>query len=352
MPPPPPQLPAVAPDEGSALADVPAGMAYGMVAAALLIGFLIGTRARQVLASAKVIGKAVRSFTIKIPPKADDGDKGDDGDDEAEMENAQAREFSVEDYLNVEQSGLDDHPDLHVNPVLMYQIKLERDRQRAEKARLERIALLGDVDGLTEEEINAKLAESEFTADAGPKTANALATLISVGARTTAVASGASAESQLIAERRRQQRNIDVYLAKALDVNVKRGAPTKRYAKGGVLKSALDVAKETGVRAYGGEGYERVKRNPYVAKAARGIWRQWEIRRRANLPDEIRMLEDRAAESDGEGDAKKEETQARRGGGVLNVAELAEFAALFAEEEDDEGEGEGEEDALPADVEA
>ena len=322
-----------------------------MVAAALLIGFLIGTRARQVLASAKVIGKAVRSFTIKIPAVADDGDKGDDGDDDVENEEFKANHFSVDDYLNMEQSGLDDHPDMQINPVLMYQIKLERERQREEKRRADKLALLGDIDGLSPDEVEQRLAATEFEDNAGPaQKANALATLISVGARVTAVHGGGSAESALIAERRRLQRNIDVYLQRALDIDVKRSAPTKRVARGGgALPSAAEVARETGLKPFGGENHARSVRNLRIAKDSRNVWRSWEARRRLTLPPEL-IFKDEPSDGEEETDKQSLKRRAAAGGGAglqaLDADALGELEALLEYDIGDEfGEEDGEEGA-------
>ena len=249
----------------------------------------------------------------------------------------------------MDQSGLDDHPDRRINPVLIYQIKLERERQREEKRRAEKLALIGDVDGLSAAEIEERLAATEFDTTAGTaQKQNALATLISVGARVTSVQSKDSAESAMIAELRRVQRNIDVYLQKALEVEVKRTVPVKRKDKqGGALKSAFEVAKSTASAPIGGEKVARETRNLLVAKSSRDILRQWEVRRRATMPAELLALQDQDSDDDGQKKPEKE-TVHRRGGGVLNAADFADMAALLDYDSDEEVGEDGEDGAAPA----
>ena len=95
----------------------------------------------------------------------------------------------------------------------MYQIKEEREKQRELKRLNERMAMLGDIEGLSEEEIAERLAEAEFetAAQGTAQKQNAMAVLISVGAQFTQKLSADSGEAVAIQERRRVQRKTGAF---------------------------------------------------------------------------------------------------------------------------------------------
>ena len=77
----------------------------------------------------------------------------DDEPEEEEGKDADKEKDALEDFLQTEEvPGLDDHEDLEVSPVIMYQIKLSKDAQRLQ---MQREALAAE--GMTEEEIEARL---------------------------------------------------------------------------------------------------------------------------------------------------------------------------------------------------
>ena len=71
-------------------------MVVGVFFVALILGFLLGTRARQVVASAKNVGAAVKSFSLKIPSVLSImGDVTAAGDDGARASRARWRPSGV-----------------------------------------------------------------------------------------------------------------------------------------------------------------------------------------------------------------------------------------------------------------
>ena len=116
---------------------------------AMVVGFLLGTRAKQIVNAVKVSGKALISLKELLmagaAPAEDDGqaDAVDDPD-ENEPEPAEL----VDKFLSTEQTyGLDDHADLIRNPVLMYQVNLAKKAARREMRKQQLIA-----DGMDEED--------------------------------------------------------------------------------------------------------------------------------------------------------------------------------------------------------
>jgi len=318
----------------------------------LIVGFLLGTRGRQIAQSLKHLGEAIRSITVRIP-KTLDADAaaaaaaGAD-DNDVEDEGPSAAADLMDEFLSVEQTGLDDHPDVLVNPVLLYQIRLEKDRQRALKRRDELKRLLGDTDGMSAEEIETRMAEQELAGGAvgpGDVKQNALALLISVGARVTSMRSDSN-EAMAAAERRRLNKNIDVYLQKALDVEIrkepkageKEAVKTKKKNREGLrLQTAYEVARETEYRAHHvHDGQVRAKHNLAVAKDSRTILRDFEVKRRVQRARDG-DADDESEDSDGNtGENKKKGLQrGRAGGGAMPTAsDIAQLALEFEGDED------------------
>ena len=261
---------------------------------------------------------------------AGEDDAPADDDDKVEEEMGVGAAV-LDDFFAFQPTPLDDHPEIDVNPCLMYQIKKYKDQQREEQ----RIAALA-AEGLSEEEINDHLLSGDMAGGAfGMGRPNALAVLIQSGARVLPVADAASNENQLVQERKRQLRTIDTYLSRALSIDTGTGKASgvvKGKIGGTKAESAYDVAKKTEIVRHGGSTVERLNANTHVAKASRTVLRAWKEQQKArglweDLPDDD--SEDEAA------DAKK---QVHRHGGVgVNAADLALIAMEFEAGGDDFG---------------
>ena len=293
---------------------MPMGVAIGLLFAGIVIGFLLGTRARQLAASVKMIGRAALSLAaFKMPDKGDDA-----GDDESEMEKLDELKpvEGIEDFLSLSSNtGLEDHPETEFNPVLMYQIKLARDALREQKRReaLEKAGEEQD-DGLA--------------AEASDKPC-ALSVLINVGARVLPVMASDGAANAAAQERRRLQRTVDVYLNRELSVET-RGPAEKRRGK--KAKTALEKANDTKEQPIGGTQALRYIRNLAIAKEGRNVLREW---KKAH-PELNQPLDDE--DEDG---GNMEEFRERMGGGgaQLDAGMLAMLQAEFDDDDVDWGGG-------------
>ena len=242
-------------------AGLPPGLYFGIIwiiitaIVCLLVGFLIGTRARQIAASAKTLTSAFLHFSFKIPEgeasiigKQDDDNGGEDDEkEEAEEGNANVDELDAFIQPADTDSTLQDHPDLTVNPVMTYKIKRAKDEARAMQRRLALIA-----EGFDEKEVDERMEiEGAGGGGGGGGKQNALATLIAVGANVEGKRGGASEENALLQERRRLQRNVDAYLKTSEGIEKFKGdakpsgAGKARDATGGRIKTASEVATET-----------------------------------------------------------------------------------------------------------
>jgi len=321
---------------------VEAGMAYGMVAGALLVGltlgFIMGTRSRQILQSAKYIGESIRSWSFKIPAPAASEGEDDDGDKVEEDGDAGGLELS--DFLAFQPTPLDEHPDIDINPCLMYQIKKFREQQKEEK----RIAALA-AEGLSEEEIAERLLAGDLPAGVGMGRSNALAVLVEHGARVLPVTTSGNADGLLVQERKRQLRTIDMYLAKALSIETKQASLLSDKNKGGKGTSAWEIAKKTELDRHGGKTLQRFERNLGIAKNSRNIFREWKDRAVAKgLYIEGQGDED-SDPDEAENKKKKKKEKKKGGGGGINANDLALIAMEFEAGGDGFGEDSGEEDA-------
>ena len=311
------------------------GVVAAIAVVCLIIGFILGTRGRQIVASAMVMGSALKTCMVRIPEAASimgqQTNKEDDGGENDEME---GEEDGDEDQLKLEDliqpaendPALSDHPDVKLNPVIMYKIKRSKEEMRVQQRRA---ALLAE--GLTASEVEERMeieAVSGTGGGSGQKT-NPLALLVSLGARVEASAGGGSQEAVQMQERRRLQRNVDAYLQKAEGIEKFRSE--KMHAardpiSGGRLKTAHEIAKDTGVSTYGGGGYKRAKHNVHVAKDARNIYRRW----KASNPALLTQLGD--------------EKTSRRGGAIEQIEDLSQVPeGGDGEEEAPDEEGGGEE---------
>ena len=152
----------------------------------------------------------------------------------------------------------------------------------------------------------------------------ALSVLISVGARVEATRGGDNADHQALMVRRRQQRNIDAYLLKSLDVEKLRvggapdGAEPQPGGSGSQKKTAYEVAVASADEPVGGTRLKRELRALSGAKIARLAYRNW----LASHPNVVPRFEE-------------EEDRQRRPAGMIDKRDLA---AIQAEWEDGDSE--------------
>jgi len=199
----------------------------------LVVGFLIGRFGKSMLS-------AMKDMLSKVP-KAPAATSEDDGladpvheDDVQDPENQ--NEF-LNTFFDVGQTaGIDDNPEVVVNPIFDYQIRKQKELDRLEFARKK-----AEEEGLTLDEMG-----DDATADVDRRKNNALATLIIAGARVTSVQSGHSAAAQAASDTRRKMKNIETYLSKYMDINVstaKRESGRRNKSKS--LISAYEKAMQT-----------------------------------------------------------------------------------------------------------
>jgi len=332
------------------------GVVVGVLVAGLIIGFLLGTRGRQIVASAKAIGGALKSFTFKIPEMAasalSQAQSTDDGADDQKQED----EDESDDVLDIdtfiqgveEDPTLADHPDVQMSPVILYNIKKAKEELRLAQRRAALAA-----EGLDEREVDERM-EVEQTTGGGQGRSNPLALLISVGARVEATAASGNAERIAMQERRRLQRNVDAYLSKANGIEKYKGSEKEhRDPTGGRLRAAHEVAFETSVNRFGGQIFHREVANVKFAKNARVLFRKFQ----SSQPGKASTLagEDRRTAGLTSG-FTRERAGGGAGGALLDTDALASLQAEFSEigglgDDDDDELGEddaGEEDDVDA----
>lgn len=256
-----------------------------MVAAVAIIciifGFLLGTRAKQLIKASKNAGKAL--ITLKELFKAGAEDDGkDDGeaeavDDQIDLDDNKPEEF-LDQFFSMEvTNGLDDHADIVRNPILMYHIKLAKDEQRREMRRQQLLA-----DGMDEETVN-QMMENEMMGlgggGGGDGKQNALATLIAAGARVTSAGDSSTAEAAAAEERRRHARTIDAFLNKQRGIDVKKTTRPQGSASK-LAMSALDMAYKTSKEPYGGQMAKLLEQKVDIAKQGRVSLRTWQRTRK------------------------------------------------------------------------
>ena len=285
----------------------------------LLLGFLVGARAK-VLTALKQIGKAVKSFVLKIVSEAaasassssksnDAKNASDGGADDSKMEEEAVGDVDLTDvagFLNMaEEPGLDDHPDLFMSPIVLYQIKKHKEEQLT----LQRKNFLA-AEGHTEEEIEEMMAAGVRTgAEAQGARANPLALLISVGARVEAVRKKDNSDALARVERRRMQKTIDVFLQKTRDITVKKEDQKLRTERGARIKTANEAAKEMMKDDEDAGKAFRLNRNVSAAKQARDQYREW---KRTGKPT---YVYNEANDEDSDGDEPTFNKKKKGGGG-------------------------------------
>ena len=189
------------------------GLVIGLVVG-LVVGFLIGTRAKEIINAVQKAGKALITLKELIKAGADDGKDDGEDDNEIDYEDVKEAEMDILDkYLSTDVDyGLDDHPDVIRNPIIMYQVKLAKEAARLETRRMQLIA-----EGMDEDEVDNQLMDEANGlgggGGGGGGGSRMLATLISVGARVKLL----EAAAERMRKRRTSEeaaRTIEVYLQK------------------------------------------------------------------------------------------------------------------------------------------
>lgn len=326
-----------------------AAFAIAGVLAGFLLGFLVGARARQISAKLKAFGRAVLSLHLLLKIKEamagmDDAEAmaNDDDADPDEGKGDRDKEELLDEFLFTDAGeGLEDHPDVEISPVILYQIKKSKDQQRLEKQK----ALLM-AEGLTEAEAEERMhALSEGGGAIGDGRANALAVLIAAGARVESAKGATSDDMVKRQDLRRKQRNVNVFIQKAYDIETvvkpkKAEDGIEDVKSRGNKKTAVEVARETKFQPVGGQTWQRELKGIKYAKSARSLLKEHKIRMDA---EEKRKKDKKSFDVAGTvglefGDGK------RREAGLLRASELADLLAegLGDEAGGEEGE-EGEE---------
>ncbi len=349
-------------------------MDVGVVAAIalcmLLLGFLLGTRGRQLLQALSRLPTAARSLTVRIPtatisisaptvaPPAGVPTAGASGAETAVEEPHLDRTADLLDsFFSLASTGLDEHTELQVNPVLLYQLKQEKLQQRKlKKLEALRLSLGESAEGLSEAELAEKLAQQELAGghlDAADPKPNAINILIGAGARFTSTRNDSS-EAIALNERRRLVRNVDAYLARTFQIPTRKDAKAtqkRASADKGRLRSAFEVAKETEYLPHAvHSALVRAERCTRNVQQAREVLRAWEARRRQQrVRDGLPELE-ALSDSDGEDGARVEghtsAAELRRGGPrtLRRMPTAGDIATLQAEFLDEGGANEDDED--------
>lgn len=264
------------------------GIVAGIAVVCLIIGFLAGRRCR-IPNVIKDIAAAAAAAAAKAAAAGDDGDGADDNDADEEDEEKILDEI-LQNFMSHEWvGGLDDHPETEINPILSYQIKKRKDELRARmelEAQLLARGLEKDhLETLTAEERKAFLLElkgdttvvlkSNVGSVAGlerkyGRTVNSTLIMQKAGARFTPSANQAAksldssdeAGKKVQQELREKLKAVDSHLSsQEIDVSKvsakKGGGPLK--AGRGLIKSALEVAKDTQFNPHGGAAAKRVE---------------------------------------------------------------------------------------------
>ena len=232
------------------------------------LGFLVGTRAKQIIAAAKKSAKALVTLKELLKAGADEQDGADDNEAEEDEEEEEKVVDILDRYLSTDVDyGLDDHADVVRNPILMYQVKLAKEAERLEKRRAALIA-----EGFDEDEVD-RILEAEARGDfvgvgrSGAKM-NPLALLISVGARAKPLAGGGGAEAAAADERRRAAQGDRSLPAEGARHRGQEDLPRPARCEEEGRQCAGGCDKDEEVR-HGGEKALRVETSASTAKRGR-----------------------------------------------------------------------------------
>ena len=255
------------------------GVALAMVAGAALIffalGFLVGTRAKQILAAFKASGQAIVSIKELLKAGAmnpSDNDENTEPVDDHEAEEEEPEEI-LEKFMNSEiTEGLDNHSDLAHNPVLLYEVKKTKDLQRRERRKQQMIA-----EGMDEEDAERALLEAENMAlEMGTSSGlggrqNAMAMLISVGARFTS-ARVEGVEAAAAEERKEDALDRGAWLSKTKEIDTQKKERNKSSTRKNA-KNAYEMALSTQKVPFGGDSMKLELERVEMAKVGRNLLR-------------------------------------------------------------------------------
>jgi len=273
----------------------------------LVVGYIIGRFGKKIM---QMLREALKKKQDK--DKSDDEDAAALQDEEGDWDDPDKTEEMLQEFMNLEQNpGIDDNPEMEFNPIFDYLIKRQKELDRIEFLRKR-----AEEEGTTLEELNE-------TAVAPGQRQNALATLISVGARVTPMFNAESAAAIAQKEARRRAKNIETYLTKTCEVDCATFKRDDKKRMGGKkVMSAYEKALSTQENRVDGV---RAKVEITAAKHSRDQLRE-QLRLNPHL-----------------GGSQKFE---RRGAEKISMADLATIQdELENEAMDDDNEEEGDEDA-------
>lgn len=265
---------AMAMDCASAGSGIIMAIAFGVFC--LILGFVLGTRARQMLEALKAVGAMLKRvpLTLQISTQAAGADGAETVDGDGEDEAEEPADI-LDPFLSHEQ-GMDIHPELVINPIMMYHIKAakERLREEARLAALEEMKRALIEEGLSEAQADERV---QLEADSGAGVIggklSALQTLIAAGARVTPMSSSENAEQIALNDLRRQKKNIEVYLTKQHDIDTTMTKPDERTrrvnAEGTKSVGAYERAMQTAKEPFGGAAAKRDLETVDLARLAR-----------------------------------------------------------------------------------
>lgn len=241
-----------------------------------MISFALGLRARRLLA-------ALRALLVRARASGDKGESDDDAEKEEEEEATEqqlAEEDVVAHFLSqAETPGMDDHPEVMVNPVMLHNIRRAEVETR-ERLREEALLARQIREGASDEEV-ARWREEEIEPESvgsvlswrprrwGTAT-NSSRILVNAGAKFTPIDDARGDEAQAAADLRLKTRNIYAHLERqGIDTTLRDESDVG--AGRGLRVTALTKAKETAFKRVGGEEAQRAEERR--AFAQRGRWR-------------------------------------------------------------------------------
>ena len=223
-----------------------------------------------------------------------DGEEQEGEDADLLLAGAQVNESDVDllEFLNdANTPGLDDSPDMKVNPVLMYVIEREK---KLEKARAEaEAAAEGDGEGAAK--------ETSAAANDGPKKDFKVSATKRLGW-------SLSKDAVVAADTTKQLKNVEAYLSKSLDIDVKKTAIVRATKAGEKTHNALEVARMASIHARD-KNTTNVKHEKaaQAAEVARAQLRMMKLKTRVEVEEE-------AAPEKAEGDGEEGEEGAKEEG--------------------------------------
>lgn len=275
----------------------------------LVIGYGLGRRKAAMASAAKMAAgaaAAAAALAKMLGASEMEAYENDEAEDEEKGKNDTEDMTQLEkDYLSFDASpGLDDHPDLFINPIVMYNVKLNKEAERVSKLLDQLLEAAKDPEqdsGLPE---GVTLPSAEDVAAMGPRekamlvakltsggggikvsagvgsvlgraprkwgaTKNSAAIIVDAGGtfqqiKVNAAKKDGDGEKEARALKEKL-RSIDGYLEKGLGIDVQRSLVKKtKLGKSGIVRTALEVAKE------GSTGIEIKRADAAAAYAARG----------------------------------------------------------------------------------